>query len=541
MRAATKDDWQELKPLQKDAVTIPLGLRFDDHQMDNLRLGFIPPAMEFKWFAYFEGEILHVYRSWTGYKAAEVVFNKDAKGWTVPSMRIAIDAEFFSGPLDEASELILAEIEFYASDAAHKPSESSFMNAIENAAEPNYLGSPSVISDLLSPFFRVALSKSIGPYVTDLPKATFNDVIAEGERVASVMCGSDKNFHGLESWRTESGLGKAVILYFGLDQDWYSDESMACIMSEGLGGVSLQISEIVKCSLKQDNPDFDGLVEYIKALQSFVSSVLMGTNTLYFKDARLADFIWENAGKFVKPATKDEIQTSDIAEDTESEQQEADPSIHPRRNEQGNIVRLSRPCTPTKLQNWLVSSLVATCIPDGKMPSGLNGIPFLPWVDYPITAEGWEYSDGMNDGLDEPLFNCLGGKKPAAGAVIVEPDGRVWVVHPSNQFGGYKATFPKGRAESLLPLQATALREAFEETGLQIEITGLLGDFQRTTTTTRLYLARRIGGTPTDMGWESQAVSLVPLDELPTILNGAADAPVIAALMSERHSSGATR
>lgn len=79
MKAATRHDWQGLQPLHRDALTLPLSLRFRDEQMANIRQGFIPPAMEYKWFCYFEGETLHLYRSWTGSKAAEVLFVRDSE------------------------------------------------------------------------------------------------------------------------------------------------------------------------------------------------------------------------------------------------------------------------------------------------------------------------------------------------------------------------------------------------------------------------------------------------------------------------------
>ena len=49
--------------------------------------------------------------------------------------------------------------------------------------------------------------------------------------------------------------------------------------------------------------------------------------------------------------------------------------------------------------------------------------------------------------------------------VILEDDGRVWVVHPSNGFGGYPATFPKGTLDPGMLLRAAAIREAYEESG----------------------------------------------------------------------------
>ena len=101
-------------------------------------------------------------------------------------------------------------------------------------------------------------------------------------------------------------------------------------------------------------------------------------------------------------------------------------------------------------------------------------------------------------------------------------------MRPTNRFGGYDATFPKGRADDGLPLQAVAIKEAYEETGLQVEITGYWGDIERTETVARYYRARRVGGTPAHMGWESQAVQLVPKALLPKVLNTAVDHKVAA-------------
>ena len=115
------------------------------------------------------------------------------------------------------------------------------------------------------------------------------------------------------------------------------------------------------------------------------------------------------------------------------------------------------------------------------------------------------------------------GREPAAGVVIEEPDGRVWLVNPTNGFAGYTATFPKGRADDGLTLQATAIKEAFEESGLQVRIIGLIGDVERSQTVTRYYRARRVGGTPAAMGWETQAVQLVPKADILAALNQAVD------------------
>jgi ADP-ribose pyrophosphatase YjhB (NUDIX family) len=201
-------------------------------------------------------------------------------------------------------------------------------------------------------------------------------------------------------------------------------------------------------------------------------------------------------------------------------------AFHPRPGEEGEKVGIYRPHKPTDQLTWRNATEVATFVPNGDVPSSLNGVPFRAWKDHPRTDEGWDYVDGQMDDLDEPPFNLPKGKKAASGVIIEEPDGRIWLVHPTNEFAGYKATFPKGGAEDGLSLQANAIKEAFEESGLKVEITGFFGDFDRGASVARYYRAKRVGGTPTAMGWESQAVSLAPKDRLLDLLNGPSDHPV---------------
>ena len=203
---------------------------------------------------------------------------------------------------------------------------------------------------------------------------------------------------------------------------------------------------------------------------------------------------------------------------------------HPRRDHKGDLVTVNEPSRPSAPSTWEHPDAVATFVPHGHAPEQLHGVPLEPWHDAPTTDDGWDYVDGVNDDLAEPPFVVTPGKVVGAGVIIEEPDGRVWVCAPTNGFGGYRATFPKGTAEHGLSLQANACKEAFEETGLKVRITGFIGDFERTTSKARMYRAVRVGGTPTAMGWESQAVHLIPKDRLYDHLNGWADHPVAEAI-----------
>lgn len=207
-----------------------------------------------------------------------------------------------------------------------------------------------------------------------------------------------------------------------------------------------------------------------------------------------------------------------------------DITYHPRKNSQGKAVRLLRPHQASDASNWTDSEATATFTPDSPTPPSLNGRAIQA-----LEQDGLGHDFSAYLGLDafkEPRFAPPPGYKRASGAIVVEPDNRVWVVHPSNAYGGYQATFPKGTVTRGHSMRETAVREVFEESGLVVELFGFLADSKRTQSYTRYYLARRVAGTPSDMGWESQAVSLVPLNNLKSILNQTVDHPLVDRLLA---------
>jgi ADP-ribose pyrophosphatase YjhB (NUDIX family) len=183
---------------------------------------------------------------------------------------------------------------------------------------------------------------------------------------------------------------------------------------------------------------------------------------------------------------------------------------------------------------WADHNQIATATPDSAMPASIAGIAFATWSDAPADVVGWEkLVSGIQ--FEDPPMESVSGKKPASGAVVVEADERVWVVSPTNKAFGYLNTFPKGKIDtkSHISLRATALKEVFEESGLQIALTGFMCDSVRDTSVTRYYLGRRIGGNPAAMDWESQAVHLVPVAMLAEFASHPNDKEVIAALLAK--------
>ncbi|WP_409264510.1 NUDIX domain-containing protein [Pseudomonas sp. KCJK9000] len=209
---------------------------------------------------------------------------------------------------------------------------------------------------------------------------------------------------------------------------------------------------------------------------------------------------------------------------------------HPKADDAGNPVTVHFPTTPSPRATWLDRKAVATFAPGSSVPKALNGVPLTPWTP-PTTKAGWNAVAGQMPGKEPPLpqkFDYQGNpKRPGAGVVIQEPDGRVWVVEPTNHFGGYEHTFPKGGAEpGIKRLQANAIKEAWEESGLKVEITGILGDYEGDTSVARYYTAKRVGGTPADAGWETQGVKLVPPMQLGKHLNRMRDKQIAIDLLS---------
>lgn len=68
------------------------------------------------------------------------------------------------------------------------------------------------------------------------------------------------------------------------------------------------------------------------------------------------------------------------------------------------------------------------------------------------------------------LFNIVG--------TIVEQDGKYLLVQEGKPGREGRYTFPAGKVDDLETLEQAAIRETFEESGFEVEITGFLGIYQ---------------------------------------------------------------
>jgi 8-oxo-dGTP pyrophosphatase MutT (NUDIX family) len=73
MIAATRADWKIL-PMPERKARLTVERVYTPVEMARIRCGLVPREMEDKWFAFVEGDTLHLHRSWTGYQIYAVTF-----------------------------------------------------------------------------------------------------------------------------------------------------------------------------------------------------------------------------------------------------------------------------------------------------------------------------------------------------------------------------------------------------------------------------------------------------------------------------------
>ena len=65
MDSATKDSWK-IEPMSELYAELNLNIKLTSTELEKLKRGHIPEAMEDHWFMYYDNKKLYFHRSWTG-------------------------------------------------------------------------------------------------------------------------------------------------------------------------------------------------------------------------------------------------------------------------------------------------------------------------------------------------------------------------------------------------------------------------------------------------------------------------------------------
>ena len=119
-RPVRRGDWKSL-PLPQQHTTIRMGELYPPEDIQRLQRGFMPQAMEDRWFMFMENNILHIHRSWTGFCVYRVNFIQEGENLRMISVDVNRDPEQYSNTsIEHDKEMVLFLLSAFLS-VGHAP------------------------------------------------------------------------------------------------------------------------------------------------------------------------------------------------------------------------------------------------------------------------------------------------------------------------------------------------------------------------------------------------------------------------------------
>ena len=99
MEIANKNSWK-VTPMDIP-YKIEVSILLTEGQYLHLTKGFIPRDMDDRWFIYFENDILHLYRSWTGFEFFNAPIHKVKETYLIPYFMVEKNTEKYNASSDK--------------------------------------------------------------------------------------------------------------------------------------------------------------------------------------------------------------------------------------------------------------------------------------------------------------------------------------------------------------------------------------------------------------------------------------------------------
>lgn len=280
-----KEDWVT-RALPAKRTSITLDLTFTDAEMAQIRKGYMPLEMEHKWFGWYEEPILSLHRSWTGYCIYQVEFAKDGARWKAISAQVNRSPKQYTETDDDADRRQIGDIiDNLLLAKPVSPHVDQLASALAQASQPNYLGSPKVVSELIETVVASAVGYHKG-------ETNFNAVWDQVWHLSQEISTGDEYIR-IAGWHTAQELGRALVKYCGVRHEDLFAGDLDYYVSEALMKLFLKCLDLLRDFHADPNAVWNphGL-QQLNSLHEWYVTVFLGTNALYSPEVLLSDFVW---------------------------------------------------------------------------------------------------------------------------------------------------------------------------------------------------------------------------------------------------------
>ncbi|EPY8492207.1 NUDIX hydrolase [Pseudomonas aeruginosa] len=284
---ARRADWKS-RYMPATRITLPLETRYSLQEMATIIRGFVPAAMEEKWFIFYEDGKLHCHRSWTGICIFRVHFKPCGDAWQAWQVEINRHPGQYTAT-DEREDLALLDtiIEHLLIHGPVEPTVDGFAQALLQTTQPGYLGSPQVVGELLQELFIAIVEEQQGT----APKGASLAVIHKHSLIFSE---DTEGYTRMPGWHSADQLGKALVRFCNLDEDYCEGENLCCLVAEGLAALKLKIIELLQAFEADDDAQWErDALPQLNEVHHFATAVLLGSNSVTHPELTLRDFNWK--------------------------------------------------------------------------------------------------------------------------------------------------------------------------------------------------------------------------------------------------------
>lgn len=296
--AVQPEDWSTVGEMAAQNKMLTREIRYSRDQVEMIRRGFFPTVMEQKWFIYLSGNSLRLHRSWTGSLIYDVALEwlRDG-GALVKQIVVNRDPRTYSNT-DDFEDLTLFEkiIQWHLLEPLEEPEVDGIVKALEAAMHANYLGSPSVVKDLVDPVITALVHQACGEE-GDLEIEESYEIACN--RLIDAYTSTQSQYKTIHGWSTPEGLGRslkvALILRTENEEQIFDEgvdeDDLAYLIQEAIDSIGLAVDKIVVSSFEERPAAEDALkLGAIENLRGFVASVFLGINMVQHPGLYLSGF-----------------------------------------------------------------------------------------------------------------------------------------------------------------------------------------------------------------------------------------------------------